>query len=248
MIRKLKKHMKKASDSFWDFFFRRIETFPFLKYYPKGRNHLYDILVEEKTNSNFIVFDVGANIGQSALYYNKLLNNPKIFSFEPINTTFSKLVQNTRIFSNVKNFNFALGEKENSIEIKISDDLGYKSLKSEVFSKLALSGKQIVEIKTIDKVYNYFGIDKINLLKIDTEGYDLEVLNGAVNLLSHKKIDYIYCEVAFNNEPDKGNFYEINKLLRSYDFWLCGFYDVSRWGRNFSYVSFYNALFKHIEE
>jgi len=47
---------------------------------------------------------------------------------------------------------------------------------------------------------------------------------------------------------DKGDFYLINKFLRTYDFWLCGFYDVSRWGANLTHVSYYNALFKLLKE
>lgn len=248
MIKQLKQNLKRTSDAFWNLLFRHMKLFPFLKYYPKGRNHLYDILIEEKSNSDFIVFDVGANIGQSALFYNKILKKPKIYSFEPIEPTYNQFILNLKTFTNVNCFNFALGSEEKSLEIKLSNDSGYNSLKEEVFSTFDSSKTQSVEVKTIDRVAESLKIKRIDLLKIDTEGYDLEILKGAINFLKEKRIKYIFCEVSFNGEPDKGDFYQINKFLRLYDFWLCGFYDASRWGNNFTYISFYNVLFKHVEE
>jgi len=248
MIKQFKNYLKRVSDGFWDFFFKRIDRFPFLKYYPKGRNHIYDILIEEKRNTDFIVFDVGANIGQSALHYNKILKNPKIYSFEPVKSTYDQLVSNTKELSNVACFNFALGSEEKLLEITLSNESGYNSLKKEVFSKFESSVKELIQVKIIDCVAASLGIDKIDILKIDTEGFDLEVIKGSINLLKERKVKYIYCEVAFNGEVDKGDFYLINKFLRTYDFWLCGFYDVSRWGANLTHVSYYNALFKLLKE
>lgn len=245
MIRKFKKYLKIAIDNFWDLLFKNVKLFSFLKHYPKGRNHLYDILIEEKTNLDFVVFDVGANIGQSALYYNKLLKNPKIYSFEPVFNTFEQLKSNINK-PNISLFNYALGANNGYCSIKLNSDCGLNSLVKEVNSKMESTAIQSVEIKTLTDLCKEIKIDRIDILKIDTEGYDLEVLKGANELLEDRKIKYIYCEVAFNNEPDKGNFYEINKILRTYDFWLCGFYEPSRWGANFSYLSFANALFKQI--
>ena len=244
MIKQFKNYLKKVSDSFWDFFFKRIDRFPFLKYYPKGRNHIYDILIEEKRNTDFIVFDVGANIGQSALYYNKILKNPKIYSFEPVKSTFRELLSNAKEHHDIVPFQLALGSKEEKVEILLNDQSLNNSLIKEVYSKNGLEKKEIIDVKTADKFFDNLNLNKIDILKIDTEGYDLEVLKGAKSLFEHKKIKYVFCEVGFNDEKDKVNFSDINSFLKPFNFRLCGFYDTYRVGDNFTFILYMNALFK----
>ena len=229
------------------FFFKHVKIFSFLKYYPKGKNHLYDILIEEKRNRDFIIFDVGANIGQTAKFYNSLLSKPQIYSFEPVLSTFDQLKSNIKE-SNITCFNHALGAKKGKVEILTSSKSGSNSLVKDVYSNFDTVQTEIIEVHTVDEVLKKLNLDRIDILKIDTEGFDLEVLHGSINILSSKKVKYVFCEVGFNNESNKGNFYEINKFLRKHDFWLCGFYDFYRWGDNYTYTAFCNALFKLIEE
>jgi FkbM family methyltransferase len=248
MIRKLKQKAKEFDTWFWNIFFKHVKAFPALKYYPKGRNHLYDILVEEKRNDNFVIFDIGANIGQTAKFYNNLLSKPQIYSFEPVTSTFNQLNANIKE-SNISCFEYALGAKKEKVEIVVDDsNNGLNSLVKNVYSSLNTGKTEIVEVHTVDEIFEKLNLDRIDILKIDTEGFDLEVLHGSKNVLSDRKVKYVFCEVGFNNEPNKGNFYEINKLLRKYDFWLCGFYDFYRWGDSFTYTAFCNALFKLVED
>ena len=247
MIAIFKQKIKDIVTWFWDIFFRHVKTFSFLKYYPKGRNHLYDILIEEKRNNEFIIFDVGANVGQTAKFYNTLLSKPQIYSFEPVLSTFIQLQSNISE-SNISCFNYALGAQQGRVEILTGSKSGSNSLVKDVYSNFKIGKTEVIEVHTVDEVFKKFNLNKIDILKIDTEGFDLEVLHGSVNVLSTKKVKYVFCEVGFNNEPNKGNFYEINKLLRKHDFWLCGFYDLYRWGDNYTYTAFCNALFKLVEE
>jgi FkbM family methyltransferase len=247
MIKKFKQKIKEFDTWFWNIFFRHVKAFPALKYYPKGRNHLYDILIEEKRNDNFIIFDVGANIGQTAKFYNSLLSKPQIYSFEPVLSTFNKLKVNIKE-SNISCFNYALGAKKEKVEIKVTNESLNNSLVSEVNLMRQTNKTEIVDVETVDGVFKEHNLNKIDVLKIDTEGYEMEVLKGARKILSNKKVKYVFCEVGFNNEPDKGDFCKISEFLRNYNFKLCGFYDTNKWGENFMYIKYVNALFKLVEE
>ena len=84
-----------------------------------------------------------------------------------------------------------LGEKQENKEVNyIHHFYGCEtnSLKPSVFNTFANSQKQEVQIRTIDAFALEHKIDAIDFLKIDTEGYELNVLNGAERMLREKKI------------------------------------------------------------
>ena len=66
------------------------------------------------------IFDVGANIGQTALRYNDYFKKAEIYSFEPVTETFHNLEKNVKCLNRIKCFKLALGDKEGSAEIKIA--------------------------------------------------------------------------------------------------------------------------------
>jgi len=247
-IYKIKMFLFKIKESLFYSFYKDIKRFPFAGNFGKGLNHLFDVIVEENRNDNFIIFDVGANVGQSALFYCKYLNDPIIYCFEPVNSTYAILLKNIIGHKNVKPFNYALGSKNGKINIQLSPDPGLNSLIPSVFNKINTGQRQEIVVKTIDDIMEEQGLSRIDLLKIDTEGFDLEVLKGANKFLSTKSIEYVYCEVGFYSEPDKGDFFEIKNLFQNYGYCFCGFYDPVRWGRNYTYYAFSNALFKVCRE
>ena len=61
------------------------------------------------------------------------------------------------------------------------------------------SKSEDIEVKTIDCVINDFKTPSIDLLKIDVEGYEIEVLNGAYKSLVEKKVNFIYLETGLDD-------------------------------------------------
>lgn len=148
------------------------------------------------------VFDVGANIGQYGMQLRAIGYKGRIISFEPLSSAYEKLIFNIKNDKQWEAANYAIGSINGSAEINIAGN-SYSSsvlemlpshLKSAPESKYI--GKEKIEIKTLDSVFKYF-INSDNekiLLKIDTQGYEKNVIEGASNSL--KFIDTIQLEMS----------------------------------------------------
>lgn len=172
------------------------------------------------------VLDVGANVGQTALTLVKHFPRARVFCFEPVPTTFDVLRSRTSDCRDVECFNFALGELKGVGKVTDVPLSGSNTLLVEASS--ATASKKLVEvgISTVDSFCSEKGIDGIDLLKIDTEGYEMNVLRGANSLLSDRRIQFILAECDFfrrSGEPH-GDFGELYSFLRDYGFNVVSFY------------------------
>jgi hypothetical protein len=91
------------------------------------------------------------------------------------------------------------------------------------------SKKEKIAVETIDDFIKINGINEIDLLKIDTEGYEINVLNGAKNTLLNNQIKLIFLEVGLDNEFNKRhqNMIDIQMYLTSKNFVFVGYYNVA---------------------
>lgn len=181
-----------------------------------------------KLSTPVVLFDVGANEGFYTKDFIEVLGNRvECYCFEPSQQTFQKLTQNLSNFSNVKLFNFGFGEKEEEIELNLFQDKdgdtlsGLSSIYDRNFPEdfsLAKIITNVVKEKIILKKMDNFcqeeGINKINYLKIDTEGNDYRVLLGAKNLIQNSQIDFIQFEFAANNMDAKTFFLDYYDYLK----------------------------------
>ena len=88
-----------------------------------------------------------------------------------------------------------------------------------------------VDVVTLDEFCQTKGIDQINYLKIDTEGGDLEVLKGALNMLTGQKVDLLELEAGMNPGNKKHvRFETLKEFLESHGYFLFGIYEqVDEW-------------------
>lgn len=187
-----------------------------------------------------IIFDVGAQFGQTALEYSKRFKNSRIYSFEPFNESFEIMRDNVMKEPNVRIYNIgfgdAIGKKEiNSNTFSATNsilDTDDKAASTWGDNLLETIKKTEVNITTIDKFTEEQKIKTIDILKIDVQGYEFKVLEGARNLILKNEIKIIYLEIiilpTYKNQKQLD---EVLSLLRSYNFSLYNFY-------NFSYDSF----------
>lgn len=131
-----------------------------------------------------IIFDVGANIGTIGLWLAKIFNLGKIYCFEPQRQVFYQLCGNISLNNlyNIEAFNVALSNNETYIKVKEpnyfeNNDFGTFSLVQKVIN--TTNNDLIVPTNTIDNFVKIHQINNLNLLKIDAEGMDLLVLDGA---------------------------------------------------------------------
>ncbi len=188
---------------------------------------IYDFYVESQRNtileSNSVIVDVGANIGQYMTAAKTFLPDARVYSFEPDTEIFNILKNNAAQYKNVKVFNLALSDKEGIEKF-------YKSVEFSEWSSLnksAISGEsKEVKIKTNvgDKVLK--DLSEIDLLKVDVEGAEFKVIKGLTKTL--KKSKYLLIEISIlRNRDDLGSSELIKYLLDN------GFYIYSI-GRVFS--------------
>lgn len=182
-------------------------------------------LLINKTNP--LIFDVGANVGQSIGEFKDNFPESIIYSFEPSPSTFLQLKKNHTgkpdIFLQNVGLGAVAGKKEflENESSEMSSFLEYDQMEWGKFKE-----KTIVDLSTLDEYCRQNYITKIDVLKMDTQGYELEVLKGAVNMLKEKNIQLLFFEVIFSdmykNLPAFG---DIHKLLSDNNYKVVKFYD-----------------------
>ena len=195
---------------------------------------IFDFL-KKKMSSKPVLIDVGAHHGETIKYFIKNFDFKKIHSFEASKENFNVLTKNLKNINDpniiVNNFGLSNQKIEHKFHEFIessSSTLSEINLNSLYFKRkirvLGLSNHKekpykISKVK-LDLLDNYIeknNINRIDLLKIDTEGHEYFVLKGL--LKNMHKINYIYFEHHYDNMLDKGyTFSNIHKLLKKNNF------------------------------
>jgi len=145
-------------------------------------------LLKKILKQDDVVFDIGANIGWYTILFTKLLTTGKCHSFEPVPWIYNKLKVNcllNNIGNNVYLNQLAVGQTKKNIEIYTFSGLphGHSSISALGRDDFNISKTAMI---TLDEYINTKKIDKVDLIKCDVEGAELEVLEGSKTLLSRK--------------------------------------------------------------
>ena len=172
------------------------------------------------------VLDVGANEGQYSRELRKAGFRGSLISFEPMNDAYQQLCLNAGKDPGWQTFNFALGDTDGMASINISRHspsssiLPMTGLHSEAAPGSDYLRHEEIEIRTLDNVFDTLGItDEKVFLKVDTQGYEKKVLDGAINSLS--KISGLQLELS-TTELYEGeeNYYSLCRLVEEMNFHL----------------------------
>jgi len=209
---------------------------------PRGISLEIDLIRLLDGERSPVLFDVGANIGQTSLRLNAIFGNATIHAFEPVAATFAKLVQNIRRQSGIVPHHIALGSHEGTANMLLVEDSGSnRIIGEENITEGTMT--EIVGVKRLDTFCRKESIERIHLLKMDCEGHERYILEGGERLFSAKRIDMVYCEVNFLRHQRQGEFFELEEWLGRRDFVFYALYDYSGWKYDISKVGFTNALF-----
>lgn len=127
----------------------------------------------ELIRKNGIVIDAGANMGVFSVFAAATHPNATIYAFEPASATFEILKENTKYYSNIKVFNSGLGEKVKIASLVITNNSGQNYIGNKGVP---------VNIETID------GLNlPVSFIKMDTEGYEANILKGAMETIKKYK-------------------------------------------------------------
>ncbi|MBW4358930.1 FkbM family methyltransferase [Flavobacterium taihuense] len=182
-----------------------------------------------------VILDVGANIGQYGAEMRNIGFEGDIFSFEPMTKAFQLLEKTASKDPKWNVLQFSLGEIDGQTNINISKNSVSSSLLdqlpqlTESAPEAVFLEKEMIQIRKLDTIFETLNINNKKIyLKIDTQGYEEMVLQGAENCL--KNIIGIQIEMAF--EPSyKGSltYHEMKSKLKTLGFQLHaienGFFD-----------------------
>ena len=159
---------------------------------------------------NGIVIDSGANIGQMSLYFSQFVPDGKVLAFEPgpVSADWLEECVSANALNNIEVIRLALGAEELDLSLQepgVETKHGAQNHISES------GGVPVKVVKLCDQVARR-GIDRIDLWKLDVEGYEYEALQGAASLLQRKTIRALYVEIQDALQS------KIIQYLREYDY------------------------------
>jgi FkbM family methyltransferase len=193
-----------------------------------------------------LVFDVGANKGQTIELMRRALRSPRIHAFEPAEA----LALDLRARYNGPDIviqQYALGAREEVRPFiqyennELSSLLPLSQDASNPFRDMREQGRETVTVDTVSSYSAKQGISRIDLLKIDTQGFDFEVLKGAEAMLQARQVGAVLIELNFSslyaNQCSVG---EVIDWLGYRGYGLLAFYEVVRLETTITWVT---ALF-----
>lgn len=194
-----------------------------------------------------IIFDCGAKQGQSVKRFKKLYPNSEIHCFEPVKNSIKKIQENYKNDNSIILNNCGVGDvNEKKVFNEYEDRIGtssFREIKKDTawainkFKNAEMEPKKYeVNIITLDKYCSENNINQINIMKIDVQGYETNVLEGAKNLLKFSKIDLIEMELHHENLYNfENSYYELEKYLIPNNYRL---FSVSRGGSLLHHTTF----------
>ena len=219
----------------------QIKTDGFLSYIYLYKEIFIEKCYDFPISDGMVIFDVGANIGLFNLYMNSFKKDIQIYSFEPVPQIFRYLQDNIPKNQNNIAIDKGLGHREERVKmnyIKNASSLSSmnpfdtKKMKAHDYiyeeecgifkgvckSLLESEMKKPIEISvnitTLSNIIDQYNINKIDLLKIDVEGNELNVIKG-IRPEHFNKIKYMIIEIENYRE---GNRDEILSILNKYGF------------------------------
>ena len=177
------------------------------------------------------IIDVGAHEGETVLLFLKHFNIEKIISYEASMINYAKLnkINNSKIIIN----NIALGNEEKELEFfqtsesssstfcKINYNSKYFKRKKKILSFFNkneyIVKSELIKLKTLENEFTRLNLKYADILKIDTEGFEFDVIKGARNKL--KYIKFILFEHHYDQMIIKNyKFGQINDYLTQLNF------------------------------
>ena len=174
--------------------------------------------------SQATVLDIGAHRGSYASHLMAVLPAAVVYAFEPHPHTFPYLAANARR-DGFQALNLACGDRQGAATLYDygAEEAGseHASIYPEVIAKISGSDSLSWEVPviTVDDFLQQQRIARVDLLKIDTEGNELKVLQGACHSLSENKIDVVQFEFNDMNIVSRVFFKDFYRALPGYQFY-----------------------------
>jgi FkbM family methyltransferase len=173
--------------------------------------------------ANPVILDVGANVGAITLLLRRAFPSAEIWAFEPNKAAYEVLVERTA-GKRITCENIGLGNARRTETLYLPADAGRSSSASshrkllEDFHHAADVRETPFEMHTLDEFCAGHGIAAVDFLKIDTEGNELGVLEGARGMLSRGRVGVIQFEFGECHVFSRTFLRDFYELLEGYEF------------------------------
>jgi FkbM family methyltransferase len=161
---------------------------------------LLEIVKAEINRDDIVIYDIGGHIGTWAVLAKSIFPSAEVHVFEPLPDHLSELNKNAGHLSGVTIHNMALGSKSETAVMNIATNSDSSSLLDltdnmyNEYGQVKVSEKK-VQVLTLNDFIKQKGVAIPDLIKMDVQGFELEVLKGASEILS--KVKYLILEVSF---------------------------------------------------
>ena len=202
------------------------------------------------------ILDIGANVGDVAVAALNSYKESNIICFEPVQKTYDALKDRLDPFGDrVQLHKVALSNTTGVGEINITTFHGANSIAPQAsFHKecnphVQEMGKESIELVRLDDYCARFPCDRIDVMKIDVEGHELDVLKGGLQFIS-SRVDFIIIEVSLMRDQSWENqaIFEIFAILKTAGFRLLNIMDLHRTGDGSALLTQMDCVFRHISK
>lgn len=216
---------------------------------PFGIDPFRDAHTILKQQRSPVIFDVGANVGQTALKLREEFPNAAIHSFEPSPETFRQLKANVGSRPSITAHNLALGSRTESRAMHLTKSSLTSSLlptaagAEKYLGELVTdAGQATISVSSLDEFLANKNIPHLDLLKLDVQGFEVEVLKGAAESLKNDRISMVLTEVNFVKLYDSQAYFQdvYDEMFRQ-NYQLVGLYHGDY--RAGQYLAWADALF-----
>jgi FkbM family methyltransferase len=178
-------------------------------------------------NTHPVILDIGANLGQTARKFRATFPRGVIHCFEPGTATFNALQQNVAE-NGVHVWHLAVGSsvgKQTFLENTEPDMSSFLELSDAGWGEV--NNRAVVDVTTVDEFLRERNIPAVDILKSDTQGYELEVFKGAEDAMRANRIGLVYFEFIFS-DMYRGlpRFDEVFRFLIDRGFLLVSIYEI----------------------
>src|SRR5262245_12647897 len=218
--------------------------FPLTRYVPRGTIFWYDVACFAATRRLNVIFDVGANVGQTAWGLVRYFPTATIYCFEPASGPFKVLQSQYGSRKNVRCINSALGAAVETRTLSVGGDSELNTFVTDGPRRDRLTARESVQVDTVDRFCETRNIVQIDVLKMDVQGWECEVLRGAGRMIAENRVCFIVSEVGFSRSgADMVHFSDLHAAMERSGYLFCGLYENFRCGPANQFVSFANALY-----
>ena len=177
-----------------------------------------------------VLIDAGAHVGGYASFFLTHFPNGQAYCFEPVQAHFDLLQRKLASVNRVELFQFALSDfvGETSIyrDAQVSGLASLSKRKLDHFS-ISMNIEETVKVTTLDTFASQQSIEYVDLLKLDVEGHELKVLQGATELFSSHRVGVVQFEFGGCNLDTRTSLRDFYFFMTRYGFCM---YVINRYG------------------